>query len=159
MDNLGLFFAILGAAFAVGFAGMGSAKGVGLVGQAGAGLLTEKPEMFGKVLILEILPGTQGLYGFLIAFIVFIKTGLLSGNTAAVTWQQGLMIFAACLPMAIVGYFSAIHQGKVSAAGVSLIAKHPDMTTKAMTMAAFVETYAVLAVIVSFISINSINLG
>ncbi len=159
MDNLGLFLAILGAAFAVGFSGVGSAKGVGLVGQAGAGLLTEAPDMFGKVLILEILPGTQGLYGFLIAFIVFMKTGLLSGDVAAVTWEQGLMIFAACLPMALVGYFSAIHQGKVSAAGVSLIAKQPSMTTKAMSMAALVETYAVLAVLVSFVSINSINLG
>lgn len=60
MNNLGIVFALVGAAFAAIFAGMGSAKGVGLVGQAGAGVITEDPSKFGKVLILQILPGTQG---------------------------------------------------------------------------------------------------
>jgi V/A-type H+-transporting ATPase subunit K len=159
MNNLGLFFAILGAAFAAGFAGVGSARGVGIAGEAGAGLLTEKPELFGKVLILQILPGTQGLYGFLIALIIFIKTGILSGAPAEMTWTQGLGIFAAALPMAIVGYFSAIYQGRVAASGVSLIAKKPTELVKGMTMAALVETYAVLALLVSFIAINNINIG
>lgn len=159
MDNLGLFLAILGAAFAAGFAGVGSAKGVGIVGEAGAGLLAEDPSMFGRVLILQILPGTQGLYGFLIALMVFIKTGVLSGNVAAMTWQQGVAMFAACMPIALVGFFSAIYQGRVAASGVSLIAKKPTELTKGMTMAALVETYAVLALLVSFIAVNNITLG
>ncbi len=159
MDNLGLFLAVLGAAFAAGFAGVGSAKGVGLVGEAGAGLLSEDPSMFGRVLILQILPGTQGLYGFLIALMVFIKTGVLSGAPVAMTWQQGIAMFAACMPIALVGYFSAIYQGRVSASGVSLIAKKPTELMKGMTMAALVETYAVLALLVSFIAVNNITLG
>lgn len=159
MDNLGLFLAILGAAFAAGFAGVGSAKGVGIVGEAGAGLLSEDPSMFGRVLILQILPGTQGLYGFLIALMVFIKTGVLSGNAVAMTWQQGVAMFAACLPIALVGFFSAVYQGRVAASGVSLIAKKPTELTKGMTMSALVETYAVLALLVSFIAVNNITLG
>ena len=159
MDNLGLFLAILGAAFAAGFSGVGSAKGVGLVGEAGAGLLSENTSMFGRILILQILPGTQGLYGFLIALIVFIKTGILSGAPVMLTWSQGLSIFAATMPIAIAGYFSAIYQGRVAASGVSLIAKQPTQTVKAMTMSALVETYAVLALLVSFVAVNNINIG
>ena len=80
MINLGLALAILGAALAVILAGCGSAKGVGLAGQAAAGLLSEDPSMFGKVLILQLLPGTQGLYGFLIAILVLVNVGVLGGS-------------------------------------------------------------------------------
>ncbi len=159
MNSLGFFLAVLGAAFATGFAGAGSAKGVGLVGQAGAGLLSEDSSMFGRVLILQILPGTQGLYGLLISLVIFVKIGILSGGPVSLTLDQGFSIFAAALPIAIVGYFSAIHQGKVAAAGVSLIAKKPTELVKGMTMAALVETYAVLALLVSFIAVNNINVG
>ncbi len=159
MNNLGLFLAILGAALTVGLSGIGSARGVGLVGEAGAGLLSEDSSMFTKVLVLELLPGTQGLYGFLIAIIIFVKTGILSGAPVEMTWTQGLSIFAAALPMAIVGYFSAIYQGRVSASGVSLIAKKPTELVKGMTMAALVEFYAVLALLVSFIAVNNVNIG
>lgn len=157
MENLGIVLAVLGAAFAAGFAGVGSAKGVGLVGEAAAGLLTEKPDYFGKVLILQILPGTQGLYGFLVALLIFIKTGLLGGNPVALTWNQGLYFFAAALPITIAGYFSAIYQGRVAASGVSMIAKQSDQTSKAMILAAMVETYAVLALLISFIAVFRIS--
>ena len=159
MNNLGLFLAILGAALTVGLSGIGSARGVGLVGEAGAGLLSEDSSMFMKILVLELLPGTQGLYGFLIAVIIFVKTGILSGAPVEMTWTQGLSILAAALPMAIVGYFSAIYQGRVSASGVSLIAKKPTELVKGMTMAALVEFYAVLALLVSFIAVNNVNIG
>ena len=128
MNNLGLVLALFGAAFAVIFAGMGSAKGVGLAGQASAGLLTEDPSMFGKVLILQLLPGTQGLYGFLIAILVLVNVNILGGSPAELSWQQGLYYLAACLPIAIAGYFSAVHQGKVAAAGVNLIAKQVNQS-------------------------------
>ena len=159
MNNLGLFLAILGAALTVGLSGIGSARGVGLVGEAGAGLLSEDSSMFMKILVLELLPGTQGLYGFLIAIIIFVKTGILSGAPVEMTWTQGLSILAAALPMAIVGYFSAIYQGRVAASGVSLIAKKPTELVKGMTIAALVEFYAVLALLVSFIAVNNVNIG
>ena len=157
MNNLGLVLAIFGAAFAVIFAGMGSAKAVGLVGQASAGLLSEDPSMFGKVLILQLLPGTQGLYGVIVAVFVLIQTNVFSGNVTEISWQQGLLYLAACLPIAIAGYFSAIHQGKVAAAGVSLIAKKPDQSGRVATMAYLVEFYAILPFLVSLITIIRIG--
>lgn len=159
MNNLGLFLAILGAALAAGLSGIGSARGVGLVGEAGAGLLSEDSSMFMKILVLEILPGTQGLYGFLIAIFVFVKTGIISGAPVEMTTTQGLALLAGALPMAIVGYFSAVYQGRVAASGVSLIAKKPTELVKGMTIAAVVEFYAVLALLVSFFAVNNVNIG
>ncbi len=149
--------AILGAALAALFSGMGSAKGVGIVGQAAAGLVSEDPSKFTKVLILEILPGTQGLYGFITAIMVMIKIKLLSGAPVELTWTQGLQILAACLPMALVGYFSAIAQAKVAASGVSVVAKKPEQQSKAMVLSAMVETYAVLALLISILFILRLN--
>ena len=158
MDNLGLVFAILGAAFAAGFAGIGSARGVGIAGEAGAGLLTEKPELFGKVLILQILPGTQGLYGFIFALLLLNRIGLIGGTPAMLSWSQGLAFFAAALPMAIAGYFSAVYQGRVAASAVSMIAKDSSQTAKGMTLSALVETYAVLALLVSILAVFNISI-
>lgn len=157
MANLGLALAILGAAFAALLSGMGSARGVGIVGEAAAGLISEDPSKFTKVLILQILPGTQGLYGFITAIMVMIKIQLLSGSPVALTTQQGLQVLGACLPMAIVGYFSAIAQAKVAASGVSVVAKKPEQQSKAMVLSAMVETYAVLALLISLLIILRLN--
>lgn len=70
-ENLGTILAILGMALAAILPGIGSAKGVGMTGEAAAALTSEQPEKFGKALILQLLPGTQGLYGFIIAFFIF----------------------------------------------------------------------------------------
>ena len=144
--------ALLGAALAAGLAGWGSAKGVGIVGQASTGLLTEDPGKFGKALILLALPGTQGIYGLITAFIILFKIGIL-GTPVQLTVAQGGYFLMASLPIAIVGYFSAIHQGRVAAAGIHLIAKRPDEVGKAITSAALVETYAIFAVLVSLLSV------
>ncbi len=148
--TIGIVLAILGAACAAIFSGMGSAKGVGIVGEAGAGLIAEDPSKFGKVLILQILPGTQGLYGFLAAFMIMNKI------SAGLTLQQGLGLFVAALPIAIVGYFSGIKQGRVAAAGVGIVSKKPDQNGKAITFAAMVETYAVLALLISILLIGKV---
>lgn len=145
--------ALLGAALAVGLAGIGSAKGVGIVGQAASGLLTEDPSKFGKVLLLEALPGTQGIYGLITALLLIFKLKLLSAAPVALTTAQGAYFLMACLPIALAGYSSAISQGKVAAAGVNLISKRPDELGKAVTSAALVETYAIFAVLVSMLLI------
>ena len=157
MSNLGLALAIAGAAIAALLSGMGSAKGVGMVGEAAAGLISEDPSKFTKVLILQILPGTQGLYGFITAIMVMIKIQLLSGAPVALTTAQGFQVLAACLPMAIVGYFSAIAQARVAASGVSVVAKKPEQQSKAMVLSAMVETYAVLALLISLLIILRLN--
>lgn len=144
--------AIIGAAVAAIFSGMGSAKGVGIVGQASAGLLTEDPSKFGKALLLQALPGTQGIYGLITAFLIIMKIGLF-GTPADLTVAQGGYFLMASLPIAVVGYFSAIHQAKVAAAGINLIAKRPDEVGKAITASALVETYAIFALLVSLLPI------
>lgn len=152
----GEFLAILGAVFAALFAGIGSAKGVGMGGQAAAGVLTEDPSLFSKVLILQLLPGTQGIYGLLIAFITLAQVGVL-GGTPVDSMAKGLCYFAACLPMAIVGLVSALHQAKTSVAAIALVAKKPDQFGKAMILPAMVETYAILALLISILAITGLN--
>lgn len=146
VENGGLIFGILGAAFAVFMGGMGSAKGCGMVGKAAAGIITEEPEKFGKALILQLLPGTQGLYGFIIGLLIaiFRLTGDLS-------FGQGLYLFMASLPVGITGYFSAVQQATVSTAGLQILAKNPAHNTKGMIFAAIVETYAILGFVASII--------
>lgn len=112
MENLGIVYALCGAAIAVLLAGAGSAIGVGIAGQAAAGVVTEDPGKFAKVLILQLLPGTQGLYGLLIGFITLSKIGILGGGLAEVDVTTGLLILAACLPIGIVGLISGRSQGK-----------------------------------------------
>ena len=150
--------ALLGAALAVFIAGMGSAKGVGMVGEAAAGLLTEDPSKFGKVLILQALPGTQGIYGLITAFLIIFKIGIL-GTPVELTVAQGAYFIMAALPIAVVGYFSAIKQARVAVSGVNLIAKRPDEVGKAITSAALVETYAIFAVLVSLLLVLFAQVG
>jgi len=156
--ELGLALAILGSAFAVIFGGIGSAIGIGLVGQASSGVLSEDPEKFGSLLILVALPGTQGIYGFLSAFLVILKLGLTGEAVVTLTAFQGLQIFMTCLPIAFTGLMSGIHQGKVCAAGVYMVAKQPKDMMKPVIMAALVETYAVLGLLITIILLNGIQL-
>ena len=140
-------------------AGIGSGIGVGVAGEAAAGVVSEDPKKFGKVLLLQALPGTQGIYGLLIAFIILVKIGLLGGDGMVdLTVAQGASIFAAAIPIGLVGIFSGIAQGKAAAAGIMLVGKNPSELSKGMLFAAMVETYAVLALLISFLMLNSIQL-
>ncbi len=145
--------ALLGAALAAALACVGSAKGTGIAGEAGAGLVSEDPSKSGKALILQVIPGTQGLYGFVIFFVAFSKV---SGVIGSLTVQQGLQILSACLPIGIGGLLSAIAQGKVAAASVNILAKKPDDWTKGMIMCVIVEFYAILCLLASFLMLGAI---
>ena len=154
--ELGVVYGLLGAAIAVLFAGAGSALGVGIAGQAASGVVTEDPSKFAKVLIMQLLPGTQGLYGLLVGFITLSK--ILGGGGVEVSVQSGLMILAACLPIGIVGLISGIAQGKTAAASIGIVAKKPEQFGKAMLFPAMVETYAILALLISFLAVSGIQL-
>ncbi len=148
----GTFLAILGAALAAGLAGCGSAIGVGMAGKAATGVVAEDPDKFSKCLVLQLLPGTQGIYGLLIAFIAMIKVNVF-GDPLALTMASGLTIFAGCLPIAIVGLISGVYQAKVAVAGMAMTAKRPEESGKAIVLIVMVETYAVLALLVSFLAV------
>ena len=156
MDFLNAFggyaLGILGAGLAAFMAGIGSAKGTGIAGEAGAGLVSEDPSKFGKAMIMQVIPGTQGLYGFVIWFLAFNK--LVPGMSI----EQGLQVLAACLPIAFGGLLSAIAQGKVAAASINILAKKPDDWSKGMILCITVEFYAILSLLASFMMLNAINL-
>lgn len=145
----GLNLALIGIAIAMIVAGMGSAKAVGKAGEAVAGLMAENPSLFGKAVILQALPGTQGLYGFITAFVMIIKLGFIGGNVPELTFAQGMYFIFASLPVAIVGYFSALKQGRVASAGITLMAKQPEASGKSITSAGLVELYAIFSLVVS----------
>jgi V/A-type H+-transporting ATPase subunit K len=151
-----LGIAYLGAALAAFMAGIGSAVGIGIAGRSATGVLSEKPERYGQLFLQVVLPGTQGFYGFVIAFFAmgkitaFSEVGLSLGNALA--------ILAACLPIAFAGMLSAIHQGKTCAAGILMTAKRPEMAVKAGVLyAAMVEVYAVLGFLISLLILLGIN--
>ena len=155
MDNIGVVLALLGAVLAALLAGAGSAVGVGRAGEAAAGVVTEDPSKFGKVLILQLLPGTQGIYGLLIAFMTLSQIGILGGDSN-ISLAKGILYFLACMPMAIIGYWSALKQSRASIACIGLIAKRPDQLGKAIIFPAMVETYAILALLVSILAVTGI---
>ena len=153
----GLALALLGAGLAAALSGVGSAKGTGIAGEAGAGLLCEDPGKFGKVMILQVIPGTQGLYGLVVWFFAIFRMGLLSGTLPDLTVAQGMQYFVACLPMALGGLFSAIAQGRVAAASINLLAKKPDDWSKGMVLCITVEFYAILSLLASMLMIINIS--
>jgi len=155
--NWGAIWATAGAVIAALLAGIGSAIGVGITGQASAGVVSENPDLSGKCLLLQLLPGTQGIYGLLIAVVIALQSGLMSGDVAALTTTNGLRYLFAGLPIAFGGLLSAIYQGKVAVAGINMVAKKPTESGKGMVMAIMVETYAVLSLLISFLLVIGIK--
>ena len=151
----GTNLALLGAALAVALPCMGSARGVGIVGEASGGLLSEDPSQFGKALALQALPMTQGVYGPVAAFLIVNNIGLF-GNTdymAGLAFGEGAYYLMASLPIALAGFYSAIRQGRVAASGINLLSKRPKELGKAVTSAALVETYAIFALLITLLMV------
>jgi V/A-type H+/Na+-transporting ATPase subunit K len=147
--EIGLGLGILGAAVATLLAGIGSAIGIGIAGQTSAGVISEDPDKFGLTIVLTALPGTQGIYGLIMGFLILFRTGILAGDLLSLTTAEGLGLLFAALPIGFVGWFSAIYQGKAAAAGIQMIAKRPEEFGKAMIYPVMVETYAVFALLMS----------
>lgn len=148
---VGIAIAIIGASLAVGLACVGSGKGVGLVGEASAGVLSEDPGKFSSCLILQILPGTQGLYGLVVWFFALISMGMLDGTAANMSVTEGMQYLVACLPMAIGGLLSAIAQGRVAAGSINILAKKPNDWSKGLILCGIVEFYAILSLLASML--------
>ena len=151
VQNGGNIMGAVAVAIAVFLSGMGSAKGTGMTGEAAAGLTVEEPQKFGKALVLQLLPGTQGLYGFVIGFMIL---GKLTGD---LNFQQGSYYIFAALPVGIVGYFSAVAQAKVAVSGMNILAKNEDNFVQGIVYAVMVELYAILAFAISFLLMNQIQ--
>ncbi len=157
MSQITMGIAFLGVALAAFLAGIGSAVGIGIAGRSATGVLSEKPERYGQLFLQVVLPGTQGFYGFVIAFFALSKIQeFLTADSLNLT--NALAILAACLPVAFAGMLSAIHQGKTCAAGILLTAKRPELAVKAGVLyAAMVEVYAVLGFLISLLILLAIK--
>lgn len=150
--DCGTQIAILGAILAVGLACAGSGKGVGIAGEAAAGVVSEDPGKFSRCLVLQLLPGTQGLYGFVVGLVALVRMNLF-GGLVTLDVTTGLALFGACLPIAIGGYITAVAQGRCAAAGIGIVAKRPEEFSKGILMALMVEFYAILCLLVSMLII------
>ncbi len=155
----GLMLAFFGASTATFLSCLGSILGVSMTGQAGAGLLTEKPDLAGKVITLMVLPGSQGLYGMVISLLFIFNYGPVVTGEVAISTSQGLVMFAAFLPVAITCLTSSPYQSKVCSAGMHMLAKDDKLTGRVITMAALVETYALLGFLISFFMLNNFKIG
>ncbi|MBN2543194.1 V-type ATP synthase subunit K [bacterium] len=163
-DGIGSWFrldaialALLGVAIAVVLSGIGSAVGIGITANMGIGAMHESPDLFPQVIILSALPGTQGIYGFVVGFLIILWSGILGGDMSALTLQKGWYFFCAGIPVGIAGLISAIHQGKVCASGVGLTAKDKSHVAKGMVLGAFVEFYAILGLLASVLILLNIK--
>ena len=157
----GLTLGIIGLALTTLLCGIGSGLGLKATATASAGVLAEDPKKFGKVIILTLLPATQGLYGFAIAFIgasalptiANLEAANAMSATSAQIMAQGWHVLWACLPMMIGGFMSAYLQGKASAATIIAVGKNSE-TSKAFLFPAMIEFYALLGLVVSIILFN-----
>ncbi|MDE1851950.1 MAG: ATPase [Candidatus Micrarchaeota archaeon] len=64
-----------GAAIAGGAIGTGIAQSA--IGSAGLGLIAEKPESLGMVLLFMVLPETLLIFGFVVAILVMLNAGII----------------------------------------------------------------------------------
>ena len=155
----GLAIGFLGASLACGLSCAGSARGCGAAGERGADLLCEDPGAFGKVLIMQVIPGTQGLYGLVVWFFALLQMGVFGGNPASLTVTEGLRVACACIPMATGCAISSPAQGRVAATAINLMAKRPDDWAKGIILCITVEFYAILCLLASFLMLLNLNLG
>ncbi len=143
MEGLGQVIGIIGIAVCVLLCGIGSALGLYKTGTAAAGVLGEDPKKFGKVLVLVLLPATQGIYGFIIGIIAS------SSLSAAMTVAQGWAMFGAVMPMALSGLITGIFQGKSAVNCIYAVGKQESLGGKLIIYPAMIEFYAILGLIIS----------
>ena len=158
-DFGGLAIGFLGASLACGLSCAGSARGCGIAGEAGNGLLCQVPSAFGKVMILQVIPGTQGLYGLVVWFFALLQMGVFSGTAVGMSVADGLRVACACIPMATGCAISAPAQGRVAATAITLMAKRPNDWAKGIILCITVEFYAILCLLASFLMLLNLNLG
>jgi len=150
MFESGLVLTVVGAAFAAVFGGLGSCLGVGQAGTKASGVLAERPEVFGKLLLITALPGSQGVYGLLVAILILMKANLLGGPAAAVTAEVGALLLFAGVIMGLSGLFSGWLQGKVAAGVVGAIGRDESVSGKGLVLAVIIETYAIFGLLAAF---------
>ena len=148
----GVGWALIGAMLAVMFGGMGSARGIRIAATQAAGVMSEKPELFGRLLVLMALPGTQGFYGLIVVIMIALRIGLIEAKVV-IGPLAGLGLLAVGFGAGMVFWRSAVFQGETSAAAIALVAKRPEEAGRSLLLPALVETYAVVALLAAILLI------
>ncbi|MFI3277755.1 MAG: ATPase [Rikenellaceae bacterium] len=147
MNSTAIILAYVGVALMVGLAGVASAIGTSICGQAAVGAMKKNPDAFGSYMVLTALPGSQGLYGFVCFFMVTNIFNLIGESTTIV---QGAAVFGIGILVGIANLAASVYQGRVCANGVAAISSGHDVMGKTLIMAAFPELYAILTVAATF---------
>jgi V/A-type H+-transporting ATPase subunit K len=150
-------FVFIGAVISALFGFIGSTIGMGYAGRAGSAVVSERPELFGRILLMQALPGSQGIYGLVGAFLILNFSGLLGGaGGSELTIAQGIQYLLVGIPIGFSGLLSGMFQGSVAASGIAAIAKDDKLTAQAIVMAAMIETWAIFGILIGFILLTSI---
>jgi len=144
-ENLPTIMTILGIAISIVLSGIGSARGAVMITRSAAALISDQPEKFGQSLVLQMMSASQGLYGFIIGFLIFMNLG------DGLTFLTALRCFSAGLIMGLAGYLTAIQQSIAATAGIQILAKKPEHSTKGVLYSAMIETYAIFAFVLSML--------
>lgn len=160
MENVftGFVLSVIGVSLSAFLAGWGSSLAISITGSKGAGVLAEKPHLFGKILILTALPGSQGVYGLLIAVFVLSKIGAFTGGME-ISKDVGVQLLMAGLLTGLAGLTSAYFQGKVVAGGIGALARDESLSGKAIVLSVLIETYAIFGLLISLLIVNGVNVG
>lgn len=164
----GLTIGIIGLVLTALLCGIGSGLGLKSTGKAAAGVLSEDPSKFSKVIVLSLLPATQGIYGFLIAILgaqylptvqALTENSILNAATAAQITAQGWNVFWACVPMMLGGAVSAYLQGRTAATTIIAVGKKGEIASRSIIFPAMIEFYALLGLVVSIMMFNNMPIA
>ncbi|MBN1227975.1 MAG: permease [Deltaproteobacteria bacterium] len=148
--TVGLVLALMGAAVSMGVAAISSGIGVGLAGIAGAGVISEDPKKFGPVLVLQALPQTQGIYGFLGSVLILIGVGVLGGAAKEIPVGMGYAALSGGIVIAL-SSVTAIAQGAIAASGMGAVAKRAETFGQAVVLAVMAETFAIFGLLIAIL--------
>ena len=148
---------ILGCALAIGIAGIGSAIGLALAGSSAVAVTAEKPDLFSKCLILQVLPMTQSVYGLLTAILLMMGAGLLGSGDVSITSVMGMGAVWIGLAVGLTGT-SAINQGMVASSSISAVGRNPDVASKGIIFTVMPETIAIFGLLVGILLMVGLGL-
>ncbi|MCL2771545.1 MAG: permease [Firmicutes bacterium] len=151
--ELGNILALVGAIIAVVLTCSAASIGTRWVQEAVAGVISEQPDKFGKTLVLQLIPSSAALYGFVVGFLILLNTILAPEGAVPYTTAEGLTLLVTCFAIGIVGFVATLMQAKVCTAGVKMIGRDGTLSGRALTMAVFIELFTLFSLIVSILAV------
>ena len=147
---LGTALAAIGAGVAIGFAGLGSGLGQGMAAAGSVGAVAEDNDMFARGIIFSALPETQAIYGFLIAILLLVFSGLLGGGKGLGV-EAGLVAIGVGASIGFAGLGSGMGQGIAASSSVGAIVEDNEMFARGIIFSALPETQAIYGFLIAIL--------